>query len=56
MLENKRAGLLSMAGRAALVQAGHCQASSRFHYVVTVRIVTLDAAHPILDYRVVLWQ
>jgi hypothetical protein len=45
MFVNDRFGLLSMALGTGFVQTGHRQAAGRFHDVVSMRIVALDAIH-----------
>src|SRR6478672_4885500 len=54
MLEHKRPGLLAMALAACLVDPRHGQASRRFHDVLTVWIVALDAIHLSFRKRVML--
>ena len=45
-----------MALRAGLVQPRHGQSAVRFHDVAAVRVVTLDAVHPVFNHRMMLRQ
>src|SRR5437867_4040169 len=49
MLENKWSRLFAVAGRTALVEAGHCQTAGWFEDIAAVRVVALRAVHPVLD-------
>jgi len=56
VLENKRAGLFTMALGAGFVLARHGQSARRFHNVHSVGIVTLHAVHFSLDDWMMLWE
>src|SRR5439155_501087 len=56
VFEHERPGLLAMALRAGLVQPRHGQSAVRFHDVAAVRVVTLDAVHPVFNHRMMLRQ
>jgi hypothetical protein len=55
VFENEGAALLAVALGAGLVKTCHGQAARRFHDVMSVRIVTIDAVHFSLDDGVMLW-
>ena len=54
MLEDYRAGLLTMAVRTVLVQPGHSQSTRRFHNIHPVRVVALDTIHPAFQHGMML--
>jgi hypothetical protein len=56
VLENEWPRLFSVALRAGLVQPSHCEASPALHRFVPVRIVALDAVHPVFNHGMVLGQ
>ena len=56
VLKDKRPRLFTVTWRAGLITARHGQAARRLHYVRAMGIVTLHAAHLLLQHRVVLWQ
>jgi len=56
MLEHERSRLIAMALGALLVAPRHGEATSRFHNIFAVRIVTLHAIHSAFEHRMVLRQ
>lgn len=56
VLKDKLAGLIAMALGARLIHLGQPQAACRFHHVVAVRIMALDAIQMPLKHRVMIWQ
>jgi len=56
VLEDKRAGLVAMALRAALILPGHGQPAFWFQNITSVRVVTLHATHMPLNDGVMLRQ
>ena len=53
---NIRPGLLAVAGRTALVQAGHGQSARRLHDVRAMRIMALHAVHSPFEQRMMLGE
>lgn len=56
VFENERPGLIAVALGASFVQPGHGETMRRFHDVLAVRIVTLNAVHFAFNYRMMLRQ